>query len=282
MFGYVMTNDDELKVKASKEYRSFYCGLCHELGTSSGSLARFSVNYDLTFLCILLSSLYDSQVVTEQKRCVIHPVTGCVCRTSAYTKYASDMNVLLTYYKCMDDWNDDKNIVKASYAVSLKKAAIVSAKKYPQKAHFLKKMLDKLSELERSEYDDKDEPGYILDKTAECFGKICAVIFDYGGIWSCKLKQLGFYLGKYIYMLDAYDDLEDDIKKNDFNPLVKYINRPDFEDFVYKILSMEISKACKIFEQLPLTDNEDICRNILYSGVWTKYDKVRKARKEKN
>ena len=108
MFGYVLVNKPELKIKEFEKYRSYYCGLCHALGDGYGQLARLTLNYDMTFLIMLLSDLYDQEETLSESRCIVHPVNKHSARRSKATDYCADMCVLLAYYKCVDDWNDEK------------------------------------------------------------------------------------------------------------------------------------------------------------------------------
>lgn len=91
---------------------------------------------------------------------------------------------------------------------------------------------------------------------------------------------MGNYLGKYIYLLDAYEDIGEDIKKGLYNPFYKKYEDPDFDEEVKAILTIMMAGCCKAFERLPVIENAGILRNILYSGVWYRYEKVRKERRE--
>lgn len=106
MFGYITVNQDELKMKDVRRYKSYYCGLCHELGERHGNIGRLTLNYDMTFLAILLAALYETPMKTEKKRCVPHPFTKQEMLYGEYTGYTADMDMLLTWYKMADDVND--------------------------------------------------------------------------------------------------------------------------------------------------------------------------------
>ena len=95
MFGTITVNVDELKIKDYKVYRAFYCGVCQELKECHGQTARMTLTYDMTFLAILLSGLYEGNSRTEKRRCLIHPLRRHTCIRNAYTAYAADMNLLL-------------------------------------------------------------------------------------------------------------------------------------------------------------------------------------------
>ena len=105
-----------------------------------------------------------------------------------------------------------------------------------------------------------------------------AEVFDYRkDMWSPALRNTGYYLGKFIYILDAYDDLEKDMRTGSFNPLAQLHGRPDLDSYVRGILTMTVSECSAAFETLPIVENADILRNILYSGIWSKFEeRVRK------
>lgn len=116
MFGYIVMNKPEIKFKDFDLYRSFYCGLCRELKSKYGISGQISLTYDMTFVVILLSALYEPPTQKGSTRCIIHPVCKQPVRRNTVTEYAADMNVLLTYYKCRDDWEDEKKVTALGYS----------------------------------------------------------------------------------------------------------------------------------------------------------------------
>ena len=116
MFGYIVMNKPEIKMKDFDMYRSFYCGLCRELREKYGISGQITLSYDMTFVIMLLSGLYEPKTYKGTTRCILHPVRKQPVRKNVMTEYCADMNILLTYYKCLDDWNDDRKYVKLGYA----------------------------------------------------------------------------------------------------------------------------------------------------------------------
>ena len=128
------------------------------------------------------------------------------------------------------------------------------------------------------EYENADE--HNIDYVAGTFGNVLGEIYAFRkDEWEKDLRKMGFYLGKFIYIMDAYEDIEDDIKKNNYNPLKNIFNEEDFENTCYNMLTMMMTECTKAFERLPIVDNVQILRNILYSGVWTKYKQISGERK---
>ena len=121
MFGYVVVNKPELKFREFDVYRAYYCGLCHSLSKRHGLSGQLTLSYDMTFLVILLSSLYEPEHSVTSKRCIVHPLKRQSIISSEFTDYVADMNVILSYFKCLDDWHDDRSVLKLAYSKLLKK-----------------------------------------------------------------------------------------------------------------------------------------------------------------
>lgn len=269
MFGYVVPNKPEMKIREYTLYRSYYCGLCRELKSRYGKSGQMTLSYDTTFLAFLLTSLYEPE--EEEKgmvRCMAHPLEKQPVVKNEYTAYAADINIILSYYSCEDDWNDEKKLRKKFLAAALKKKDARAEGIYPEKAGVITQKLDELHRYESEGCED-------LDLVAGCFGSIMAEIFACRhDEWEQTLRRFGFFLGKFIYILDAYDDMDQDEKEGSYNPLLIHRNDPGFEEWVREILTMMMAECSKSFELLPIVNNVAILRNILYSGVWSRYDEI--------
>ncbi len=273
MFGYVLVNKPELRIREFDTYRSYYCGLCHTLGDRHGLCGKMTLTYDMTFLVMLLSDLYDEEDRVREARCIIHPVHKHCVRQNTVTEYCADMGLLLSYYKCLDDWQDDKKVSARVLAELLKIKCKPIEEQYQQKARFIK---EKLNELNAIESEEQENGISHIDRAARVFGEIMAEIFVYkDDQWKEDLYKVGFYLGKYVYLLDAYEDIEDDVKKGSYNPFISIYKNPNFEDQVLSLLMMMIGECTDAFERLPIVENIEIMRNILYSGVWGKFGKAK-------
>lgn len=121
-----------------------------------------------------------------------------------------------------------------------------------------------------------------IDKISGCFGKIMEEILAWReDEWEPALRRMGFYLGKFIYLMDAYDDVEKDLEKGNYNPFAQDYIMEGFQERVCQILIMMMAEACREFEKLPIIKYADILRNILYSGVWCRFEAVSEQRKKK-
>jgi hypothetical protein len=272
MYGYVTINKSELKFKEFDIYQTFYCGLCRKLKEKYGFWGQLSLNYDMTFLIILLTALYEPETEKQKLSCFLHPLAKKDINSNMFTEYIADMNILLARYKCIDDWYDEKKVWKLLYGKMLQGKIGKQRELYQDKIRRMDLLLFELREGERSNNQD-------VDYMAGLFGKMMAEVVAFRlDEWSDSLYTLGFFLGKFIYLLDAYEDIEKDLKKGSYNPLEKRYEMPEFEDECHVVLTMMISECCKEFEKLPIIEYAEILRNILYSGVWCRYQMVRDKR----
>lgn len=276
MFGYVTVCEPELKVKDLKKYRAYYCGLCCTLKEDYGFMGQMTLTYDMTFAVILLSSLYETTTKHEEHRCKVHPAKRQHMLQNEITSYAAAMNVLLAYYHMEDDWQDDRKVSSLMTKSLIQGKAKKTIEKYPRQSEIIRKSLKELGECEHENSMD-------IDRAAGCFGRLMAELFVWKeDIWEKTLRKMGFYLGKFIYLMDAYEDLPEDRKKNRYNPLKELAKRPDYEAQMEQILRMMIAESTVRFEQLPCLVDVDILRNILYDGVWNHYNKIQMKKREDN
>lgn len=272
MFGYIIVNQAEMKYKEFAVYHSYYCGLCRVLKEKYGITGQMSLSYDMTFLLMLLTGLYDPQTKVGSCKCITHPFEKHETRINEFTEYMADMNVLFTCYKCQDDWEDEKKFHKLVYGRLLEGKCRETKERYQEKFRRISLLMQDMMDREKSGKAD-------IDTMAGIFGRIMSQIVVYReDEWAETLDRFGFFLGKFIYLMDAYEDVESDIRKGTFNPFKKIYHNPDFEEECKTILTMMMSECCREFEQLPILENVEILRNILYSGVWCRYELVSRKR----
>ena len=272
MFGYIMVNKPELRIKDFDRYRSYYCGLCKALKERCGLRGQCALSYDLTFLAILLNGLYEFSCEEKKEYCILHLLNKQDVRRSEATNYVADMTLLLTWYKCKDDFSDEKKLGKGIYGKSIEKKVNQIKKSYTRQENVIKENLDKLLTLEKEKCND-------IDKLSGCFGTLLAEVFVLkADEWESYLRKIGFFMGKFIYILDAYDDLEHDRKKGYFNPFLLK-EKENLEEWVKQLLMMAASEFAKEFEKLPIIEDVELLRNIIYSGVWTRYEYITKTRR---
>lgn len=275
MFGYIIANKAEMKFKEFDIYQSYYCGLCRKLKEKYGWTGQLSLSYDMAFLLMVLTGLYEPDTQIGQCRCAVHPFEKHTVRSNIFTEYMADMNVLFTAFKCEDDWEDEKKFHKLLYGKMLEGKSRQLKDVYGEKLRRIHMLLYDIREEEKKGVMD-------IDTMSGLFGQVMALVVTCReDEWSENLNRFGFYLGKFIYIMDAYEDVEEDIKKGTYNPLKKKFGEPDFEEECRTILTMMMSECCKEFEKLPILENATIMRNILYSGVWSRYEAVREKRQKR-
>ena len=272
MFGYVSAHKPELRMREFYKYKAYYCGLCKVLREMYGFLGQVTLTYDMTFLVILLTSLYESETKREEHRCIVHPARKQKMLWNEMTEYAADMNIILTYYKLLDDWEDEKSKVGYIGQRAYQKAFHKLQQKYPEKCKLIARCLERLRlcEMQREEN---------IDIVARCFGELMSELFIYKkDAWEETLREMGFYLGKFIYILDAYDDIEKDIEKDNYNALISLSKMEDFDKKCEEMLNLVLAECSHHFEKLPCVEDVEILRNILYAGVWDKFNQKRKKK----
>lgn len=288
MFGYIIANKQELKVRELEKYRSYYCGLCHELHRRYGRRGQIILSYDCTFLLLLLTGTYEPEETTEKCRCIVNPAVPHKETQNRFTGYAADMNVLLAYLKAVDDWIDEKKHTSRLMAMLLHRDYLRLKEQYPRQAKAIRDSLRALRREEMSgdsvipEHAGQDEKLAVLmmrlDRIAGLTGRflseMCAAEED---MWSEDLRGIGFYLGKFIYLLDAYDDLSRDEESGSFNilPELRSADPDGFDERVKELLLDLAALCCRSFERLPIVKDVNILRNILYSGIWIRFHQIR-------
>ena len=273
MFGYIIVNKQELKFREFDVYQSYYCGLCQSLKERFGRRGQLTLSYDMTFVALLLSALYDEPVENSTCKCVAHPFEAHATSRSVFTDYAADMNLLLSYYKCLDDWTDERKWKGRLRAAALRGRDKMVEARYPEKAEHIYTLLEHIHLYEKAQEPD-------VDLASGCFGEIMGEILACRkDEWEDDLRRMGFFLGKFIYLMDAYEDVEEDLKQNRYNPLAELYGQESFEENCQQILKMMMAETSRVFEQLPIVEEVEILRNILYAGVWSRYGQIRCSRK---
>ena len=268
MFGYITANMATLDKDQQTRYRAYYCGLCRVLREHYGQAGRMTLSNDMTFLAIVLSSLYEPKVNTTSGVCPMHPVASRQYADTEIFPYAADMNLLLAYYMCLDGVKDDRSRLKEIRARSLKRSFDKITLRYPEKCAAIGDALERISILEAQQSDS-------LDELCTLTGRIVGEIFRYkNDEWADMLYGLGHALGRFIYMMDAYEDYDADKRLRRFNPLKTMHSQPDYEDQVRDILLLLAGEAAQQMDLLPLERDLDLIQNVLFSGIWVRYARM--------
>lgn len=278
MFGYIVTNKKELKPEDVKRYQAFYCGLCRALKERYGKAGQMTLNYDMTFLTILLNALYEPDCRKERHACIMHPAKIHDMYLNEVAEYAADMGVLLSYYNLMDDWKDDRNAKSKALAKLLEQHYQGLRERYPRQVKAVEEYVEELTLCE-------SEGDYSIDRAAGLTGTMMAEIMVWKeDVWEHDLRRMGFFMGKFIYLMDAYEDVISDCKSGSYNPWKQYYKNEwgtQFNQRVEATLNLMMAETARAFEKLPIVQDVDILRNILYAGSWNKFE-LMKRKREKN
>lgn len=273
MFGTIVCNKKELTKEEQARYQGMYCGLCRAIKNRYGQLERMTLNYDMTFLALFLNALYEENNDSSTFRCPVHPLKEQPVFANKYIDYAADMTILLAYYKCKDDWEDENKHASKFYKDYLEKDMQRIEKEYPRQVSCVRESLEELSRLEKN-------GASLPDEVVNCSGRMLSEIFVYQeDFWSESLRKFGYELGRFIYLMDAALDFERDKKSGNYNPLFVMKQKPEE---IEPILVQAIGSAAVEFERLPIVEDAGIIRNILYGGVWQVYYTKVKGREKKD
>lgn len=270
MFGYIVADLNNLSDDDKKRYNACYCGLCRAIGQKYGTIQRLSLNYDVTFLILLLGSLYEPQEHHGRKCCLAHSAGKRAYYHTDITDYGAAVNLTLVYYKCIDDWTDDRRVDRLAESVFFKSAADRFQTDFPRQHRAVVTCLQSLAAMES---DDLRDP----DRGANLFGEMLGELFVLreDDRWADLLRTFGQSLGRFIYLLDAICDLKTDLKKKRYNPLKSLHEGGWTVSDAESILAMILGECTAAFEKLPLVQDIDLLRNILYSGLWLHYFKAK-------
>lgn len=266
MFGYLVGATEMMREDELRRYKACYCGLCRALKERHGQHARLTLNYDMTFLILVLSSLYEPKEQSGADRCLRHPSAPQDWATSEISAYAADVNVALAYLKCMDDWEDDGSLAALAEARSLRAGYEKVRAEYPRQCAAMEDAIARLRAIER---ENREAP----DEAAGCFGALMAELFVYKeDRWSRALRGMGGALGRTIYLMDACMDLDADTRRNRYNPFRRYYGLDNAERF-RDILKMQLGDCVRWFDMLPLVQDAGLMKNILCAGLWTQFNR---------
>ena len=268
-----MINPEALSKERQQRYRAMYCGLCQTLRRRHGLRGSATLSNDLTFLALLLNALYEPGERSGRERCAAHPMKAHDYVVSPVMDYVADMNVALAYHKCRDNWQDDRNVLSAGGGALLRGAYRRVEAAWPDKCAAIEAWLQEIRRIE-------DGNRMEIDPPVNATGRMLGELFAWPGdpAWSDGRRAVGDGLGRFIYFMDAYEDLPRDLRKGRYNPLKPMRDREDYEALCREAMTMMVADATAAYEDLPIVLDDDLLSNVLYSGVWSKYALLRKRR----
>lgn len=275
MFGYVRVYKPELKMAEYEHYQAVYCSLCKQLGKRYGLLARMTLSYDFTFLALLLMALDDGCAGFQTGRCAFNPLKkrACCCE-NAHIEFSADAATLLVYYKVKDNIADRGFFRSVPARFLLPFAALArrkAAKKQPELDRLIRECMNEQAAVEKAGICS-------IDAAAEPTARLMSAIFQSKAtdeIQKRILDRFGYCLGRWVYLTDAVDDLEEDLKQQSYNPyiLARSLERgeeqelEDTRQFALLTLNACLAECLAAYNLLTIHRFDGILRNILELGI---------------
>ena len=255
-----------MKFKDYDLYRGVYCSLCKAIGKRYGLIARLTLSYDFTFLAILRMAVRENKICMRKSHCSFNPMKKCYdcSESSVDIAYTADVSMMTFYYKIKDNINDSRFFKKLLCKMLMPYANYIFKKAKRNNPVIAEKLGELMNEQARAE-----KRGAGVDEAADASAKMLAemVSTDIESSDDKALRWLGYYLGRWVYLIDAVDDCEDDIKTGSFNPLKKRYNLPDFKEYCERMLSLTVGEAINNMNKLEIYRFYDIIDNVLNYGT---------------
>ncbi|QIB68473.1 hypothetical protein Ami103574_03685 [Aminipila butyrica] len=292
MLGYVVPHKGELKIREYEIYRSYYCGICKSVGRRYGQLPRLVLSYDFAFLALLLAALEPESESLKREHCLVHPVQKKpVTEENHAIRYGGDVMLILAYYKLMDDYLDDNSYKARAAALGLEPTIRRIRKEKEGLCQLTETNLQALAQLEKANCPE-------LDRVEEPFAQIMKAIFQQGALETGGtvdvanlekrqklLGHIGYHLGKWIYLMDAYEDIDENIAKKTYNPLLYRFDydsdkesissfRERIRDEVEFNLIHYLAELSNGLDLLDIKKNRGILENIAYLGLRRRTEQV--------
>ena len=268
MFGYVKPDTPYLYMKDDTLYKALYCGICKSIGKCAGQCARMTLTYDIAFMSAVIHNLTKTDVTIKREHCIIHPITKRpIAGVEDISLTLGSLNVILAYFKIQDDINDNGRGrgLKLLFSSGFKKCA----KKNPELVKIVEENYNELYKLEKAQ--EKS-----IDKIAHPFACLLAELSDslLGEYKNENTYRYFYNFGKWIYLIDALDDYDKDVKKGNYNPFYQAYGASDFNalkgefgEEISFIMSATINGIEESFKELRFGFNADLVRNISIRGT---------------
>lgn len=291
MLGYVVPERAELRVREFELYSAYYCGICKSIEERYGQLPRMALNYDAVFLALVLSSLESGAERIEPLRCPVHPMKKRSVAGGQYgIDYAADIMLLLAYFKALDDRRDEGSAKGRAALLLLRRSYKKVMKSHPEKGIMIEDRLRSLAALEA-------EACPSIDRAAEPFAGLMGEVFaaeryESEPVVRDGLRSIGYHLGKWIYLIDALDDLEKDRISGSYNPILARMRETPAKDraeeeeriraMAERNLFLYLAGIADAWNGIRTGKNQDLIENIIYLGLHRKTEQVLRKGTETN
>lgn len=284
MFGYVRPLKPMLRICEYDTYKAVYCGLCKQLSRSYGLFARWTLSYDFAFLALLDMALQEEAPQFSKESCLYNPFKKracCICAKSLERSAAAAM--LMLYYKVLDNIADENIPKKWAYRMILpfvRRARRKARKDYGALDDFIGAQMKDQAVLEQNNCGSVDRAS---EPSANCLAALFELLSENSG-QRRALKRLGYLMGRWVYLMDALDDMEQDIENKRFNPFAACMDGECPEgrrESAVLSLNLTVGEIVKTYGLLDLHRYGDILSNILDLGLKSTMNQILiKARAE--
>ncbi|MBR2988832.1 MAG: hypothetical protein IKC64_03815 [Clostridia bacterium] len=283
MFGYITPDKSKLLQQDFVLYRAFYCGVCLQIGRDYGNIPRFTTSYDITFLSALVHDVTSQEVEFKECRCLGNPLTKklTVCE-NPLLKTLCAVNLILTYHKLNDDVIDGGGLKKKLARKYMSKSHLKAKEIAPGVDEIVSKWYDELRALEKANESS-------IDKVSHCFAMMLKSIAVkiVGDKSSEEFASLCYNIGKFVYIADALDDIDEDAKSGNYNPFLvgksfssrrKFIT--DNRDEIEFLFACTVNRATESFNKMKFTQSYNLLKNVVYYGLREKVKQLLASEKK--
>jgi hypothetical protein len=272
MFGYLLPEKQELKVKDFALYRAAYCGVCRAIKLSYGDLPRLSLSWDAAVLAVLMMGASGREPVARNRACVLNPFQRRpVLEGHDALQYAAAVSVMLARGRLMDAWADERSFVALPAYAALAPADRRARRDFPVAAAHIDGCLKELAALEKAGCPEIDRP-------ADIMGNMLSGIITSGPASNpaarVLLRSMGYHLGRWTYLVDALDDRGKDARSGAYNPIHAMGGGEGSVELAGQACLYAASQAAAVFDLLDMQWGREVITNVLYSGMPRVFDKV--------
>lgn len=251
MFGYVRPYKDLLLVREYEQYKAVYCQLCKALGKHFGIGARYTLSFDCTFYAMVAIGVSEAPICLEKGHCTVNPAKRCnfiSTQDGEAHKKAAALSIFMTYHKLRDNLDDERFLKSLGSRILLP----LLTRKYQKAKSWYPDMETAVAQAIRQQALAEGDAEVSIDRCCEPTAQMLSVLFaelageDTGQ--NAVLKQFGYFLGRWVYLMDAADDLPEDLKNGRFNPFIHRLSlqaygEPGGEAFAGEI-KRQAEEAC--------------------------------------
>lgn len=272
MFGYIKPYKPEMKFKEFDIYKSIYCGFCKLLGKNYGSIYKLTLSYDFTFVALLSKSTQQEEPCVTKCSCPTHPFSKRKCTNLSDNSMLSSAAIMLLVLKLEDDISDSRFFKRTFY----KTLSLLTKGAYKKSKRLYPELYEAFSQTIKTQNQLEKQTNLTIDAYSQPTGDSLAYLFSCLSQDSTQkrvLERLGLLIGRYVYQVDALDDLSSDIKSGSFNPYKPLIDNSSAKatQSVKQDISMSINlligEIINTYELLEIKRYKEVLDNIIYFGL---------------